>query len=109
MADIERPNQTSARTTRNYPVDRKEFLAAARRAADRLPRWTVRDAGEEGLNLVHSTRIFRFKDDVTVRTFREDVTTRSVFESTSRIGKGDFGQNPRNLRELLDALDAELG
>ena len=108
MDDIERPTQNSARTTKSYPVDKAELLAAVRRAVDRLPRWTVRDAGEDGLDLVRSTSVFRFKDDITVRVFQEGAT-RVEFESASRIGKGDLGQNPRNLRELLDALDAELG
>ncbi len=109
MDDIERPTQNSARAAKSYPVNKDELLAAVRRVADRLPRWTLRDAGEDGLDLVHSTSLFRFKDDVTVRVFQEAGATRAEFESASRIGKGDLGQNPRNLRELLDALDAELG
>lgn len=107
--EIERPSQNSARATRRYPADKNELLAAVRRAADRLPRWMLRDADDAGLALVRSTRLFRFKDDIAVRVFQEEGGTRAEFESASRLGKGDLGQNPRNLQELLGALDRELG
>jgi uncharacterized protein (DUF1499 family) len=58
---------------------------------------------------VASTRVFRFKDDVNVRIRREGAKTKVSVRSKSRMGTMDFGQNARNVRELLAALDREMG
>lgn len=58
------------------------------------------------LHLVRSTRIMQFKDDVHL-TFEQDLETGgSVLhvQSRSRIGRGDLGQNPRNIRELIAGM-----
>jgi uncharacterized protein (DUF1499 family) len=34
--------------------------------------------------------------------------SRAELSSASRLGKSDLGQNPRNLQELLEALDRYL-
>lgn len=54
--------------------------------------------------LVRTSRLFRFADDVevTLQTGLEGTLVDAV--SQSRVGKGDLGQNPRNLRKLLDTL-----
>ncbi len=52
-----------------------------RRAAEGLPRW--RPAASEG--------------------------TRLELTSVSRLGRIDLGQNPRNLEELLRAVEREVG
>ena len=77
-------------------------------AAGRLPGWHLAKL-EEGqgvvtLRFVRSTRLLRFKDDITVRITSEDGGSILRADSKSRLGKGDLGQNPRNLRELLAAL-----
>jgi uncharacterized protein (DUF1499 family) len=54
--------------------------------------------------LVRTTKIMRFKDDIIVTLRRgEDETIVDVY-SKSRVGKGDLGQNPRNIRDLLNYL-----
>ena len=72
----------------------------------RLPRWTVvavdPDAG--AIHATHATRLWGFVDDVQVRVEPEGSGSRVVGHSQSRVGKGDFGQNARNLRELAEAL-----
>jgi uncharacterized protein (DUF1499 family) len=77
-----------------------------------LPRWTligrqVTDSLIE-LHFVRTTRLFRFRDDITVRVAdlgdRREVTA----ISRSRVGHGDLGQNPRNLEELLRTLRSRL-
>jgi uncharacterized protein (DUF1499 family) len=83
--------------------------AAVARAADRiagLPRWRVvsRDPDAGTLHATHTTRFWRFVDDVHLRFEPAGSGTRIVGHSQSRIGKGDFGQNARNLRELTAAL-----
>lgn len=58
------------------------------------------------MHLIRSTLIWRFKDDIHV-SITPDASSKGstvTAESRSRIGKGDLGQNPRNLRELLGGL-----
>lgn len=75
------------------------------------PRWSVRTRSTEGdvvrMHLTRTTRLFRFVDDVRV-TLRptESGGTRVEATSQSRIGKGDLGQNPRNLKQLARILTA---
>ncbi len=62
------------------------------------------------LHLVRTTRLFRFADDIRVQLSSVDDSTRLTAQSQSRLGKGDLGQNPRNLKELLRGLQsADLG
>lgn len=80
-----------------------------------LPRWSVAEpsdptAAEEGvirLHLVRTTPIMRFKDDIHVELIPEadGAATTVMIRSQSRVGKGDLGQNPRNIRELLRSLE----
>jgi hypothetical protein len=49
-----------------------------------------------------------FTDDLTVTLRRDGDYTIVDARSASRVGKGDFGENARHLRQLLRALDAEL-
>ena len=79
------------------------------KAARDLPRWTLTERREtEGaieLHFVRSTAVLRFRDDIRVRIEPTgDGGSLLTAESRSRVGKGDLGQNPRNLRELLEAV-----
>lgn len=57
------------------------------------------------LRLTRSTKLFRFVDDITVRLTAVDGGKVSLHaESQSRLGKGDLGQNPRNLKELTQGI-----
>lgn len=59
------------------------------------------DADTRKIHLVRTTSLMRFKDDIIVTLKRdEDQTVLDVY-SKSQIGKGDLGQNPRNIRDLL--------
>ena len=71
-----------------------------------LPRWSVRGTYEEkGLvHATHTTRVWRFVDDVHLGFEPHPAGCRIVARSQSRIGKGDLGQNRRNLRMLTRAL-----
>ena len=76
------------------------------------PMWTVKShelfetpANGQVLAQLHLTRrtpVFRFVDDVHVRivALDSDKKVKLIATSQSRIGKGDLGQNPRNLLEL---------
>jgi len=113
-------NDVETGKTPEYPDLRvKEYAAGAERvskaleaALAKLPRWEIVGSGKgqasHSFQAVHTTPVFRFKDDVSVRIWREGERTRVSVRSRSRIGKADFGQNARNIRELLAALDREL-
>lgn len=108
MNDIDRPTANSARATRAYPVTPAPLLAAIGRAVEKLPHWTL-EASEAGeVRAVRTTRLLRFKDDVAARVYPETDGSRVELTSASRLGKGDLGQNPRNLKELLRALETEI-
>jgi uncharacterized protein (DUF1499 family) len=81
--------------------------------AKQLRGWELAAREENGteitLRFVRTTRLMRFKDDITVHIrpikSNDDAPRYEVSaESQSRVGKGDFGQNPRNLVELMDTL-----
>ena len=91
------------------PLD--DIADRVREAAD-LPRWqfTRQVPHDSGIRLefVRTSPVFRFRDDVTVwiddagheRTIRA--------RSASRVGSGDLGQNPRNLRLLMQEVRGRL-
>jgi uncharacterized protein (DUF1499 family) len=93
-----RPLETSLSTP--------ECVTLIKGAATGLPRWEC--VAEEGptLSFVRTSGLFRFKDDITVRV--EDAGDKRQIHATSasRLGHADFGQNPRNLRLLLRAIEA---
>jgi len=65
------------------------------------------------LHLTRTTAVFRFTDDIHVRigpmTGESSETTILDADSQSRIGKGDLGQNARNLKELTRGISELLG
>jgi len=97
---------------RTYDASVDTVSKTVQEALAGLPRWTVVGSGKgpEGafVSAVHETLVFRFKDDVTVRIRRSGGRTTLSARSRSRVGSWDFGQNARNLRELLAAVDARL-
>lgn len=58
------------------------------------------------LKMTRRTRVFRFVDEITIEFHETTSGTRVEAESRSRVGKGDLGQNPRNLIELSKALSS---
>ncbi|TWT80004.1 hypothetical protein CA13_14160 [Planctomycetes bacterium CA13] len=72
------------------------------------PHWEVveKTASESSaqLHLTRTTSLMRYTDDIHVDLTAQGGGTWMEAESKSRVGKGDLGQNPRNLKELLAAL-----
>lgn len=72
------------------------------------PLWSVESQevsdSQAKIHLTRTTRIFRWVDDIHVTLVTVDGGVRLDAESKSRVGKGDLGQNPRNLRELVAAV-----
>jgi uncharacterized protein (DUF1499 family) len=92
------------------PAELAELISTT---AGKIPGWefVTQEEGRDAivLHFVRTTRLMRFKDDITVQirpTAGQSSLTRWEVsaESKSRVGKGDFGQNPRNLAELMDRL-----
>jgi uncharacterized protein (DUF1499 family) len=83
-----------------------EALRCVEELLHTLPRWHLEAVDPQNgmLRATRRTRLWRFVDDVTLRLEPAGGGTRIHARSQSRIGKGDFGQNRRNLLELLGAL-----
>lgn len=69
---------------------------------------TSADETKGEINGVATTRLFRFKDDVTIRVSREGSETVVNIRSKSRVGKGDLGANARRIRALQAAIAARV-
>ena len=102
---------TSFETLRTYQLGADEVRRAVEAAVRGLPRWELRHSAEEEVTAVRRTR-FGFGDDISVRLADRKTgahtNTYAAFRSASRRGVYDFGQNKRNIQELLDTVDREL-
>jgi uncharacterized protein (DUF1499 family) len=95
-----------------YSADPKRVFGESIEAVGDVERMEVVEV-DRGANVVkatRTTRLFGFVDDVTITVspVTEFVTEVNV-RSASRVGKGDFGQNARNIEAYLGALDERLG
>jgi uncharacterized protein (DUF1499 family) len=95
---------------RQYRAHRDQVLEAALRAVKALPRWTpVSSRPELGeIRAEAGTRLLRFVDDVAIRVEEQAGATVVNVRSASRVGRGDFGQNARNVRAFLAELDRQM-
>jgi uncharacterized protein (DUF1499 family) len=69
--------------------------------------WSWKPSPEGGWNAVWTSRVFRFKDDVSVRLHPASGTLVRV-QSVSRRGAFDFGQNARHVRDFFEELERQL-
>jgi hypothetical protein len=89
-----------------------DLVEAARAAAGRIRTWDHIGQAVEGnttlVLFVRTSRIWKFKDDIII--IIEDLGSERMVsgKSASRVGVGDLGQNPRNLRRFLAELRAVL-
>jgi uncharacterized protein (DUF1499 family) len=80
-----------------------------KQAVGQLPRWEIIESSDDRreLNAVVTTKLFRFKDDVTINVVPEPGGRPALMiRSTSRVGKGDLGANTRHVLDVYDALAA---
>ncbi len=95
---------------RRYRADAAEVLEAVEVAIGGRDRWELVESDDEDLE-VHAeihTRWIDFIDDLTVRLESDGDEIFVHARSESRVGKGDFGQNARTVRELFERLDREM-
>jgi uncharacterized protein (DUF1499 family) len=95
----------------NQPAE-KVFAAALE--VSRAEGWEVRETKpEQGIiEAIATTRLFKFKDDVTITVTKENAGEVSAtivnVRSKSRIGKGDMGTNARRIRSFQAELAKKL-
>ncbi len=65
-----------------------------------------RDGGE--IHAVATTRLLRFKDEVTITISREGAGAVVNLRSRSRVGKADLGANARRIRHFQEELAKRL-
>lgn len=97
---------------RSYAAGEDRVAAAVKAAIGRLPRWRVVGAasGVRGTDIQaeHAMPLVGLKEDITVQIRRQSGRTEVRVLSRSPSVPWDFGQNARNVRELLEAVDQEL-
>jgi uncharacterized protein (DUF1499 family) len=69
-----------------------------------MPGWRLVGRREGVVQATRTTRLFRFVDDISILLEPAGGGTALSARSGSRIGRGDLGQNRRNLAELWRAL-----
>ncbi|MDX2040151.1 MAG: DUF1499 domain-containing protein [Acidobacteriota bacterium] len=91
----------------NQPME-KVFAAALE--VSQTQGWEIRETKpEQGIiEAVATTRMFKFKDDVTITVSNEGSSTVVNVRSKSRIGKGDMGANARRIRTFQAELAKKL-
>lgn len=98
--------------TLDVPLGPADLAVLVTKSVQSLPRWKLVEQAQAGnaiqLHFVRTTGLVGYKDDIRVRIEPAGSGSRLSAESRSRIGKGDLGQNPRNLRELLGHVRASL-
>jgi len=97
---------------RSYAAGDDRVAAAVKAAIGRLPRWRVvgSASGARGTDIQaeHAIPLVGLKEDVTVQVRRQTGRTEVRVLSRSPSVPWDFGQNARNVRELLVAVDDEM-
>jgi uncharacterized protein (DUF1499 family) len=84
------------------------FAAAAATAREMELEITAQSPEKGELQAIATTRIMRFKDDVTISLARDGQAVTVNMRSKSRIGKGDLGANARRIRDFQARLAGKL-
>lgn len=66
--------------------------------------WRVVGRADGVIQATRTTRLFRFVDDISILLEPAAGGTAVSARSASRVGRGDLGQNRRNLAELWQAV-----
>ena len=95
-----------------YTADIPRVFDESVASAETIERWKVTstDQATRTIEAEATTRVFGFTDDITITiSAATEFVTRVDVRSASRVGKGDFGQNARNIRVFFKALNQRLG
>lgn len=112
-------NEVRTGTTPEYPdlqpryfsTDAARVFDESRAAVEALHRWRLTGSDAESKTIyAERTSALGFVDEIMIEVVPETAfVTRVDMRSRSRTGKGDFGQNARNVREFQAELDDRLG
>ncbi len=106
---LDHPNP--ALRTRHYRLSAETLFITLRTLLKDFPRWQILDADRRTGTIMakRKTDLFRFVDDIQIsmKEINQNHVTLNI-RSASRVGKGDFGQNARNIQELLKRLDTKV-
>ena len=91
---------------RLLPLDPETAAARVIDAVGSIRGWRVVGRRDGVVQATRTTRVFRFVDDISILLEAAAGGTSVSARSASRIGRGDLGQNRRNLAELWRALGA---
>jgi uncharacterized protein (DUF1499 family) len=112
-----RINDVSTGATPQYPeIQPQKFNQSPERVFDaavetsKAMGWDLieTDRNQGTVEAVATTRLFRFKDDVTITVTRQGDQTIVNVRSHSRVGKGDLGTNARRIRSFQTELAKRL-
>jgi len=79
------------------------------RVIARQPRVTVQGTYGQQIHYIQTTKLLRFKDDVTIEFFEAaDRQSTLAIYSASRTGWSDMGVNKKRVTAWLEELSAEL-
>lgn len=92
------------------PLPPKEAIAHIAKVVEGMPRWQVEaiDSEKGTIHLTRRTRLWRFIDDIHLKAEKHESGSRLHGNSKGRIGLSDFGQNRRNLSELVGKVKEAL-
>lgn len=94
------------------PGERDSATAIVTNAIVQLDNWSIESITTEGKRtIIHATRttkLFKFTDDIRVYLNDVDDGVQVTATSQSRVGKGDLGQNPRNIAELMKRVREQV-
>lgn len=87
------------------PLPPADAIEKVKATVGTMSRWRVVGSdAPDALHITRRTRLFRFADDVRLRFIPTASGCLVHAESRSRVGKGDLGQNRRNILELWAAI-----
>lgn len=92
---------------RRYEAPDGLLLDIARRAMQNL-KWEITsvDAEKKEIQAVVTSKVWKFKDDVTVQVRPAQPSGSLLWiRSASRVGKGDLGANTRHVMDLIEAVN----
>jgi uncharacterized protein (DUF1499 family) len=110
VAETREDSPSAELRPRRYEAPPELLFDVARRAVQSL-RWeiTTLDAEKKEIQAVVTTKVWRFKDDVTVQVQPAQPSGAVLWiRSASRVGKGDLGANTRHVMDLVGAVNATV-
>lgn len=93
---------------RVFPRHADVLKSAIAKAISRLG-WEAKNGSDGTIAAVWTSPFFKFKDDITILVVpAEKGGTRVRVRSMSRVGKYDFGQNAKHIRDLFAEIQKAL-